>query len=79
LYEQESNAIGRLLALQVFIALRGNLFFVGPNFVLAASPSYKTLQELKGKKIAISGGVGGTNYVALVIALEKSGVTRKIT
>ena len=35
-------------------------------------PQYRSLEELKGKKIAISGGVGGTNHVALSIALEKS-------
>ena len=38
---------------------------------------YKTLQDLKGKKIAISGGAGGTNHVALLIALEKSGSNPK--
>jgi ABC-type nitrate/sulfonate/bicarbonate transport system substrate-binding protein len=38
---------------------------------------YKTLQELKGKKIAISGGAGGTNHVALLIALEKLGANPK--
>lgn len=45
-------------------------------WLLAPSP-YKTVESLKGKKIAISGGVGGTNHVALVIALEKSGTNPK--
>jgi len=47
------------------------------SYWLQANAQYKTLQELKGKKIAISGGVGGTNHVALLIALEKSGANQK--
>jgi ABC-type nitrate/sulfonate/bicarbonate transport system substrate-binding protein len=47
------------------------------SYWLQSAPSYKTLQDLKGKKIALSGGVGGTNHVALVIALEKSNVNPK--
>jgi len=47
------------------------------SYWLQAAPHYKTVQELKGKKIAISGGVGGTNHVALSIALEKSGANPK--
>src|SRR5512141_663000 len=47
------------------------------SYWLQTAPQYKTLQDLKGKKIAISGGVGGTNHVALVIALEKSGFNPK--
>jgi ABC-type nitrate/sulfonate/bicarbonate transport system substrate-binding protein len=47
------------------------------SYWLMARPQFKTLEELKGKKIAISGGVGGTNHVALVVALEKSGATAK--
>jgi ABC-type nitrate/sulfonate/bicarbonate transport system substrate-binding protein len=47
------------------------------SYWLQTAPQYKTLQDLKGKKIAISGGVGGTNHVALVIALEKSGFNAK--
>jgi ABC-type nitrate/sulfonate/bicarbonate transport system substrate-binding protein len=47
------------------------------SYWLQAASQYKTLQELKGKKIAISGGVGGTNHVALLIALEKSGANPK--
>jgi ABC-type nitrate/sulfonate/bicarbonate transport system substrate-binding protein len=47
------------------------------SYWLQTAPQYKTLQELRGKKIAISGGVGGTNHVALSIALEKSGANPK--
>jgi len=47
------------------------------SYWLQSAPSYKTLQDLKGRKIALSGGVGGTNHVALVIALEKSGANPK--
>jgi ABC-type nitrate/sulfonate/bicarbonate transport system substrate-binding protein len=47
------------------------------SYWLQSAPQYKTIQELKGKKIAISGGVGGTNHVALSIALEKSGANAK--
>jgi len=41
------------------------------SYWLQTLSQYKTLQDLKGKKIALSGGVGGTNHVALSIALEK--------
>src|SRR5687768_600461 len=47
------------------------------SYWLQSAPQYKTIQELKSKKIAISGGVGGTNHVALSIALEKSAVNPK--
>ena len=47
------------------------------SYWIQAAPQYKTLQDLKGKKIALSGGVGGTNHVALSIALEKSGFNPK--
>src|SRR6266540_2180601 len=47
------------------------------SYWLQAPSPYKTLQELRGKKIAISGGAGGTNHVALLIALEKSGANPK--
>jgi ABC-type nitrate/sulfonate/bicarbonate transport system substrate-binding protein len=47
------------------------------SYWLQSAPRYKTIEELKGKKIAISGGVGGTNHVALAIALEKSGANPK--
>jgi ABC-type nitrate/sulfonate/bicarbonate transport system substrate-binding protein len=47
------------------------------TYWLQSAPPYKTLQDLKGKKIALSGGVGGTNHVALMIALEKSSANPK--
>lgn len=47
------------------------------TYWLMARPQFKTLEELKGRKIGISGGVGGTNHVAFVIALEKLGVNPK--
>ena len=47
------------------------------SYWLMARPQFKTLEDLKNKKIAISGGVGGTNHVALVVALEKSGAIPK--
>jgi NitT/TauT family transport system substrate-binding protein len=47
------------------------------SYWLMARPQFKTLEDLKGKKIAISGGVGGTNHVALMVALEKSGANPK--
>jgi ABC-type nitrate/sulfonate/bicarbonate transport system substrate-binding protein len=47
------------------------------SYWLQSAPQYKTVEELKGKKIAISGGVGGTNHVALSIALEKSAANPK--
>jgi ABC-type nitrate/sulfonate/bicarbonate transport system substrate-binding protein len=47
------------------------------SYWLMAPAQYKTLASLKGKKIAISGGAGGTNHVALMIALEKSGANPK--
>lgn len=47
------------------------------SYWLQSAPQYKTIQEVKGKKIAISGGVGGTNHVALSIALEKIGCQSK--
>jgi ABC-type nitrate/sulfonate/bicarbonate transport system substrate-binding protein len=47
------------------------------SYWIQAAPQYKTLQDLKGKKIALSGGVGGTNHVALTIAMERSGFNPK--
>jgi len=41
------------------------------------SPQFKALPDLKGKKIGITGGLGGTNHVALMIALEKTGANPK--
>src|SRR3972149_7236626 len=42
------------------------------SYWLMARPQYKTLDSLKGKKIAVS-GLGGTIHVALNMALEKAG------
>jgi ABC-type nitrate/sulfonate/bicarbonate transport system substrate-binding protein len=47
------------------------------SYWLMSRPQFKSLENLKGKKIAVSGGLGGTNHVALVIALEKSGANQK--
>ena len=47
------------------------------SYWLMARPQFKNLEDLKGMKIAISGGAGGTNHVALVVALEKSGANPK--
>jgi len=47
------------------------------SYWLMARPQFKNLEDLKGKKIAISGGAGGTNHVALMVALERSGVNPK--
>lgn len=47
------------------------------SYFVTTSPQYKSVQDLKGKKIGITGGLGGTNHVALVIALEKLGFNSK--
>ncbi|MEA2659146.1 MAG: NMT1-like family, partial [Candidatus Binatota bacterium] len=39
-------------------------------------PQYKSVQELKQKKIGVS-GLGGTSHVAMTVALEKSGLSVK--
>ena len=44
------------------------------TYWLMAKPQYKSLQELKNKKIGVS-GLGGTSHVAMTVALEKSGLT----
>ncbi|HWH78611.1 MAG TPA: ABC transporter substrate-binding protein, partial [Candidatus Binatus sp.] len=41
------------------------------------NPKFKTVQELKGKKIGVTGSLGATNHVSLVIALEKLGMSAK--
>ena len=41
------------------------------------SPQFKALADLKGKKIGITGGLGGTNHIALLVALEKVGANPK--
>jgi ABC-type nitrate/sulfonate/bicarbonate transport system substrate-binding protein len=47
------------------------------SYSLVANPKFKTLQELKGKKIGVTGSLGATNHVSLVIALEKLGLSPK--
>jgi ABC-type nitrate/sulfonate/bicarbonate transport system substrate-binding protein len=47
------------------------------SYFVTTSPQNKSLQDLKGKKIGITGGLGGTNHVALVAALEKLGFNPK--
>jgi ABC-type nitrate/sulfonate/bicarbonate transport system substrate-binding protein len=46
------------------------------SYWLMAKSQFKTLESLKGKKIAVS-GLGGTIHVALNMALEKVGVNPK--
>jgi NitT/TauT family transport system substrate-binding protein len=43
------------------------------SYWVMTSPQFKTLADLKGKKIGVTGGLGGTNHTALSIALEKIG------
>jgi ABC-type nitrate/sulfonate/bicarbonate transport system substrate-binding protein len=47
------------------------------SYSLLANPKFKTVQELKGKKIGVTGSLGATNHVSLVIALEKLGLSPK--
>ena len=47
------------------------------SYSLLANPKFKTLQDLKGKKIGVTGSLGATNHVSLVIALEKLGMSPK--
>jgi ABC-type nitrate/sulfonate/bicarbonate transport system substrate-binding protein len=46
------------------------------TFELIAKPAFKTLAELRSKKLGVI-GLGGTNHVSLVMALERSGVNPK--
>ena len=46
------------------------------SYWLMGRPQFKTLESLKGKKIAIS-GLGGTIHVAYLMALEKLGINPK--
>jgi len=46
------------------------------SYWLMARPQYKTMESLRGKKIAIS-GLGGTIHVAYLMALEKLGLNPK--
>src|ERR1044071_9748035 len=43
------------------------------TYWLMAKPEYKTVQDLRRKKIGVS-GLGGTSHVAMSWALEKSGL-----
>jgi ABC-type nitrate/sulfonate/bicarbonate transport system substrate-binding protein len=47
------------------------------SYFVTTSPQNQSLQDLKGKKIGITGGLGGTNHVALIVALEKLGLNPK--
>jgi ABC-type nitrate/sulfonate/bicarbonate transport system substrate-binding protein len=46
------------------------------TYWLMAKPEYKSIQELRRKKIGVS-GLGGTSHVALALALEKRGIGPK--
>ena len=46
------------------------------SYWLMGRPQYKTMESLKGRKIAIS-GLGGTIHVAYLMALEKLGINPK--
>ena len=46
------------------------------SYWLMAKPQFKTLEALKGKKVAIT-GLGGTVHVAFLLAMEKLGVNPK--
>lgn len=41
---------------------------------MIANPKFKNVPELRGKKIGVTGSLGATNHVSLVIALEKLGL-----
>jgi ABC-type nitrate/sulfonate/bicarbonate transport system substrate-binding protein len=45
------------------------------SYSLLANPKFKNVQDLKGAKIGVTGSLGATNHVSLVIALEKLGLT----
>jgi NitT/TauT family transport system substrate-binding protein len=47
------------------------------SYWVMTSPQFKALADLKGKKIGITGGLGGTNHIALSVALEKLGANPK--
>jgi ABC-type nitrate/sulfonate/bicarbonate transport system substrate-binding protein len=46
------------------------------SYWLMAKPPFKTIESLKGKKIAVS-GLGGTIHVAMNMAVEKAGANPK--
>src|SRR5215831_10353159 len=48
------------------------------SYWLMSRPQFKTLESLKGKKIALT-GLGGTIHVAYLMALEKLASIRRIT
>ncbi len=45
------------------------------SYSLMVNPKFKRVQELRGKNIGVTGSLGATNHVSLVIALEKLGLT----
>jgi ABC-type nitrate/sulfonate/bicarbonate transport system substrate-binding protein len=47
------------------------------SYFVTTSPENQSLPDLKGKKIGITGGLGGTNHVALIVAIEKLGLNPK--
>lgn len=47
------------------------------SYWVMTSPQFRALVDLKGKKIGITGGLGGTNHIALMVALEKFGAHPK--
>ena len=47
------------------------------SYSLMTHAKFKSLQDLKGKKIGVTGSLGATNHVSLVIALEKLGMAPK--
>jgi ABC-type nitrate/sulfonate/bicarbonate transport system substrate-binding protein len=47
------------------------------SYFVTTSLQNQSLPDLKGKKIGITGGLGGTNHVALIVAIEKLGLNPK--
>jgi ABC-type nitrate/sulfonate/bicarbonate transport system substrate-binding protein len=47
------------------------------SYFVTTSLQNQSLQDLKGKKIGVTGGLGGTNHVALIVAIEKLGLNPK--
>ena len=45
------------------------------SYSLLANPKFKSVQELRSKKIGVTGSLGATNHVSLVIALDKLGMS----
>ena len=44
------------------------------SYSLMANPKFKNVEDLKGKRIGVTGSLGATNHVSLVIALEQLGL-----